>query len=247
MNSRILNNLREIAINESAPAHFNNGIDARYLLPQKKLEEILAAVQPHYRLFHLRGKRLFRHDTLYFDTPERLFYHQYISGRVNRYKIRSHRYVETDEHYFELKCRNNKRHTLLQRVPLDDLSEDICEYGKQLIVKNIPICTDGLEPALWVYHHRFMLVNFATKERLSFDTNVWFRWKTQFVAYPNLIIADVQLERGASSPFRMLMKEMGIREGGISKFCLGLANIEPSLKVNTIKPILAKINQLNNY
>lgn len=247
MNSRILNNLREIAINESAPAHFINGIEARYLLPQQKLEEILAAVQPYYKLLHLREKRLFRHDTLYFDTPERLFYHQHISGRTNRYKIRSHRYVETDEHYFELKCRTNKKHTLIQRVPLDDLSEDICDYGKQLIVKNIPIRTFGLAPALWVYHHRFMLVNPDTNERLSFDANVWFRWKTKFVAYPNLIIADVQQERSRLSPFRMLMKEMGIREGGISKYCLGLANIEPTLKVNTIKPILVKINQLNNY
>lgn len=247
MNTRILNNLRDVAINQIEPPHFINNIDGRYLFAKKHLEEVLAAVQPHYQLLHLRGKRLFRHDTLYFDTPERLFYHQHISGRLNRYKIRSRRYVETDEHYFELKCRNNKKHTLIQRVPLDDLSEDICEYGKQLIVKNIPISSNGLAPALWVYYHRFMLVNPATKERLTFDANVWFRWKTQFVAYPNLIIADVQQEKGCLSPFRMLMKEMGIRQGGISKYCLGLANMEPSLKVNTIKPMLAKINQLINY
>ncbi|WP_428663246.1 polyphosphate polymerase domain-containing protein [Runella sp.] len=247
MNSRILNNLRDIAMNKVEQAQFMDRIDARYLLPKKNLEEILGVIQPHYQLLHLRGKRLFRYDTLYFDTPERLFYHQYISGRLKRYKIRSRRYVETDENYFELKCRNNKRNTITQRVRLDDLSEDICDYGKQLLTQNVPIVTSGLKPALWVYYHRFMLVNPETNERLTFDANVWFRWQSQFVAYPNLIIADVQHERGYPSPFRMLMKKMELREGGISKYCLGLANVEPSLKINTIKPILSKINQITNY
>jgi hypothetical protein len=42
------------------------------------------------------------------------------------------------------------------------------------------------------------------------------------------------------------MKEKGIREGGLSKYCLGLASIEPSLKTNTFKPILNRIYRLNH-
>ncbi len=245
MSPYLLNGLQQLAISETASAQFIDRVDARYLLPKRRLEEILAEVRPHYHLFHLRGKRLFRYDTLYFDTPERIFYYQHLADKLNRYKIRSRRYVETNDQFFELKWKNNKRTTITKRVRLEDMSEQICEDGRLLLAQNIPSISAALEPALWVYYHRFMLVSPQTGERLTFDTNLWFRWQSRFVAYPNLIIADIQQERGIESPFRNLMKALEVREGGISKYCLGLANVEPSLKANNIKPMLARINRLN--
>lgn len=245
MNLPLLNDLRGIAMDKKASVEFMDRIDARYLFDKAYLEEIIQKIRPHYQLIHFEGKRLFQYDTLYFDTPERLFYYQHLAGKLNRYKIRSCRQVETNEQYFELKSRNNKSFTRIQRIRLDDLSEDITGNGRQLLLQNIPIDMSSLEPAVWIYYHRIMLVNPETRERLTFDLNVWFRWRSKSVAYPNLVIADVQQEKGSVSPFKNLMKEKEIREGGVSKYCLGLASVEPTLKANAIKPILTRINRLN--
>ncbi len=245
MNLPLLNDLRGIAMDKKASIQFMDRIDARYLFDKTHLEEIIQKIRPHYKLIHFEGKRLFQYDTLYFDTPERLFYYQHLAGKLNRYKIRSCRQVETNEQYFELKFRNNKSFTRIQRIQLEDLSEDISGNGRQLLLQNIPIDVSSLEPAVWIYYHRIMLVRPETRERLTFDLNVWFRWRSKSVAYPNLVIADVQQEKGSVSPFKNLMKEKEIREGGVSKYCLGLASVEPSLKVNAIKPILTRINRLN--
>jgi hypothetical protein len=106
---------------------------------------------------------------------------------------------------------------------------------------------ENLEPAVWVYYHRFTLVNKQLPERLTFDLNLWFRWQGQSAAYPHLVIAETKQHKLFQSPFTNLMKEMSIREGSLSKYCLGLLNVEPSIKANAFKPMLSKINQLNDY
>jgi len=247
MNERFLDSFSKISLNHLESARLMNRVDSKYVFRRDNLPEILHKIQPYYHILQLESKRVFKYDTLYFDTPERLFYNQHLCGKLNRYKIRTRRYVDTNAHYFEVKLKDNKRRTIKSRMELEDISEIICPKSRLFLHQTMPDLPDKLEPAVWVYYHRFTLVNKQVPERLTFDLNLWFRWKEHSAAYPHLIIAEAKQQKLFQSPFISLMKEMGIRQGSLSKYCLGLLNVEPTLKANAFKPMLSKINQLNDY
>jgi hypothetical protein len=247
MNERFLDLFSEISLNNMEATRLMNRVDTKYIFRRENLPEILNKIQPYYHVLQLQSKRVFRYDTLYFDTPERLFYNQHLCGKLNRYKIRTRHYVETNTHYFEVKWKNNKRRTIKKRVELEDISEEICPKSRLLLHQTMTDIPLDLEPTVWVYYHRFTLVNKQTPERLTFDLNLWFRWQNHSAAYPHLIVAEAKQPKLFQSPFISLMKEIGVREGGLSKYCLGLLNLEPNIKSNLFKPMLARINQLNDY
>ncbi len=246
MNERLLDPFSEISLNNIESARLMNRVDTKYIFRRENLAEILHKIQPYYHVLQLQSKRVFRYDTLYFDTPERLFYNQHVCGKLNRYKIRTRHYVETNTNYFEVKWKNNKRRTIKKRIELEDISEEICPQSRLLLHQTMTDMPLDLEPAIWVYYHRFTLVNKQTPERLTFDINLWFRWQNYSAAYPHIIIAEAKQPKLFQSPFVSLMKEIGVREGGLSKYCLGLLNLDPAIKSNLFKPMLTRINQLND-
>jgi len=225
-----------------------NRIDSKYMFKRDDLAEILTKLQPHYHVLRLQSKTVFRYDTLYFDTPERLFYHQHLHGKLNRIKVRARRYVDTDSQYLEVKLKDNKRRTIKKRIALDEMSLDLCSVSNEFLNEEVTaISSMNLEPTVWVYYHRFTLVNKECPERVTFDLNMWFRWQQQSGIYPHIVVAEAKQAYYFQSPFTTLMRDMGIREGGLSKYCLGLMTVEPDIKANLFKPMYAKINQLNEY
>ena len=247
MNERFLDTFSEITLDKMESVRLMNRVDSKYLFRRENLLDILQKVRPHYHILRLQSKSLFRYDTLYFDTPERLFYHQHLYGKLNRYKIRARRYVDTNSQYFEVKLKDNKRRTIKNRIKLDDLGGEICPKSRLFLNQTLTHTPLVLEPTVWVYYHRFTLVNKTAPERVTIDLNLWFRWEKASMAYPHIIVAEAKQEKVFQSPFTNVMKEMGVREGGLSKYCLGIMSIEPTIKANLFKPMFTKINQLNDY
>lgn len=99
MNLPLLAQFSGISLCEGAAVPLMNRVDTKYLIPRHQLNEIIGGLKPHYNILELQHKRIFRYDTLYFDTPARLFYHQHLRGKLSRYKIRTRRYVDTDTNF----------------------------------------------------------------------------------------------------------------------------------------------------
>ena len=62
-----------------------------------------------------------------------------------------------------------------------------------------------------------------------------------------LIIAEVKQEKAKGSPFINIMKQLHIREGSISKYCMAMAYTEPSIKTNRFKAKLLSIKKILDY
>ncbi len=247
MNLPLLQHFSGISLCEMTSVQLMNRVDTKFLFPRKKLTDIIFQLKDHYHILEIAHKRIFRYDTLYFDTPERLLYHQHLRGELTRYKIRTRRYVDTDTGFFEVKSRNNKYRTIKNRIQVSEIDEHLCLQSRQFLSQQLPHLPLKLDPVLWVYYHRFTLINKNVPERVTFDLNLWFRWQHTSQAYPHLAIAEVKQEHTLHTPFLELMKKMEIRQGGISKYCLGLSSLEPHLRRNTFKPALSKINHLQEY
>ncbi|MCA0229801.1 MAG: polyphosphate polymerase domain-containing protein [Bacteroidetes bacterium] len=248
MIERFLDSFSKISLNDMESTRLMNRIDFKYMFRKDDLGDVLTQLQPYYHVLRMSSKTVFRYDTLYFDTPERLFYHQHLHGKLNRYKVRARRYVDTDAQFLEVKLKDNKRRTIKKRIAIEELSLDLCPTSTDFL-DNIAddFSAMALEPTVWVYYHRFTLVNKTCPERVTFDLNMWFRWQDQSGIYPHIVVAEAKQRAYFQSPFTLLMRDMGIREGGLSKYCLGLMSVEPGIKANLFKPMYSKIHRLNEY
>jgi hypothetical protein len=121
------------------------------------------------------------------------------------------------------------------------------ENSVVFLQKKTPYFADYLQPTLWVNYSRITLVNIESKERLTLDLNLQFINGNQEQNLETLIIAEVKQEKAKGSPFVNIMKQLHIREGSISKYCMAMAYTEPSIKTNRFKQKLLSIKKTINY
>ena len=111
--------------------------DTKFIFHREKLISIFDCLSDNYDIMEINRKRVSGYENLYYDTDDLLFYHQHHNKRVNRYKIRCRRYIDTNMCFFEIKCRNNKKKTTKVRYLLNEtdlnfyLSEDKKNYAKK--------------------------------------------------------------------------------------------------------------------
>ena len=82
-------------------------------------------------------------------------------------------------------------------------------------------------------------------EKVTFDFNLKFSKEQATADFSNLVIVEVKTERGRDMDFAKLMKQLSIRSGSISKYCLGLIALHQPIKFNTFKPIYRRFAALN--
>ena len=225
-----------ISLAEMESVKLMNRTDAKFLIPLKTLPAILEDLRPHYRLLEVNGHRLADYETLYFDTDTLQLYHEHQSGRLNRYKIRQRNYVQSNLIFTEVKFKNNKGRTIKTRVrqqqlPGNELEENVLGF----LMQKTPFDPADLQPVLWVDYTRLTLVSRSTSERLTLDLNLTFRDDHLQKSYEKVVVAEVKQESLKHSFFLDLMKQYKLREGAISKYCLGIMSLYKNVKQNRFK------------
>ena len=79
--------------------------------------------------------------------------------------------------------------------------------------------------------------------------DVHLRWveedpKVPILEVHKMSVAEVKQERRAPSYFHEEMRRLGLREGALSKYCLGIANLADGAKRNRFKGILRRLERL---
>jgi hypothetical protein len=88
-------------------------------------------------------------------------------------------------------------------------------------------------------------VSIRHQERLTIDLDLQFSTDNQQVALPGIVIAEVKQDRlSARSDFIQLMREIGIRSTGFSKYCMGISMLYDGVKKNTLKPKFLMVKKL---
>ncbi len=223
-----------ISITELGSAQLMERVDRKYHLPVGGLDELLAPLIPHYRILEVEGNRLTTYDTRYFDTPSLDCYHQHHGQRGERYKVRHRTYVETATTFWEVKERNNKKRTRKTRIAAE-LEGFRTPEIRELIQLYSPFRPDTLQAGLQVKYHRLTLVNRLSAERITIDLQLSFALREHQISFPELVIIEVKQNRFAASPMVDALRRANIRPGGLSKYCFGMACLNPQLKQNLFK------------
>jgi hypothetical protein len=219
--------------------------EVKYFFNAQKLPEILQKIASEYRVLDINGVKMNFYETLYFDTENFGMYLTHQSGRSNRYKIRYRKYVESNLSFFEIKFKNNKGRTIKERIKQSDIATTISGKAADFLMEKTPYSSTELVPKVWNNYSRMTLVNRYSKERLTIDVNLTFRNGLINVDVPNLAIAELKQEKAIGSPFMKVMKEMGIKEGSISKYCYGVIYLNEGIKKNNFKPNLLTIKKIS--
>lgn len=244
--NNILNSFETITLAEMDSVKLMDRTDTKFVFNSSELSTILNQLQPHYKILEINGNKVSKYESLYFDTPKFDLYHKHQTGKLNRYKVRYRKYVESNLNYFEVKFKNNKGRTIKTRVKQDQI-DGVIQHKAQELLNEKTIYTSGdLEPKIWVNYSRITLVNKNSPERVTIDINLHFIKDGQVKNINNLIIAEVKQDKASSSPFMKIMKILHIRQGSISKYCFGIITFFEKIKHNNFKPKLIPIKKITH-
>lgn len=223
-----------------------NRVDSKFAFRAGQLPMLLEQMRPDYFVLEIDGVRLQNYDTIYFDTPGHQLYLNHHNKRANRFKVRSRRYSESGVAYFEIKFKTNKGRTNKIRNKQKGPREEIAGRQADLLREGTGMEPEALQPALQVAFSRLTLANRALTERVTIDTGLTFRNGSGEHSYPGVVIAELKQDRSAASPLSALLHRHHIRPCRVSKYCIGLASVNSSIRQNNFKRKLRNLNKLNH-
>ncbi|MGE0726765.1 MAG: polyphosphate polymerase domain-containing protein [Acidimicrobiia bacterium] len=91
--------------------------DRKYLLDVAVLTELLERLDPAVRVLDIDGSRHFRYESVYFDTPALVSYHDAARRRTARFKVRTRAYLDSGTCALEVKTRDHRGHSVKVRTP----------------------------------------------------------------------------------------------------------------------------------
>jgi len=220
--------------------------DVKYVIPSKAVPELIRKVADKYRVLEIDGEKIQDYQTLYFDTPDREMYHEHHNRRLNRYKVRVRRYVNTDLSFLEIKFKNNKGETIKRRIQPRDPANILENRNDIFLLENSPYSASQIIPALQNHFKRITLVHKTNAERLTIDLDINYSRIGDYdnLRLPGFSVVEIKRDRD-SSPSDMIMqlKRDHYQDMGFSKYCMGTALMHPHVKHNLFQSRLRRLRR----
>ncbi len=244
MFSDILSTFQPISLKELDAVSLQRRKDRKYIFHIDKLPVLLSQLSTSFKVLEINGQRIHQYQTSYYDTSDFSMYHDHHNERLNRYKVRVRHYEITESTFLEIKFKNNKRTTIKKRTPVQSENMSITDETSKFIVKNSPYDLSQLQPSL---QNRFFRMTFADNEmtqRLTIDTHLFFSNQYGQQELDGLVVTELKQASMCNSPVHQILKELGIYPQRISKYCIGQALLNQSVKRNRFKFHLNKIGKI---
>jgi hypothetical protein len=118
--------------------------------------------------------------------------------------------------------------------------------GASFVSTYLPVETRALRVVLRNEFTRVTLVNRDDSERLTLDFGLRFDYNGRGFGLPGLMIAEVkQSGLNPESPFLQMMASKNEQPSSVSKYCVGIARLNPDLDREAFEPALAALEALS--
>lgn len=249
----LLNHFDPITLEQMSDIRLMNRTDTKFVTTRSRLEQLLMLAKDDYYVQEIDGERIAPYYTLYFDTEDHAMYTAHESGHTNRQKLRIRSYVNSGLNFLEVKTKNNHGRTKKKRIAaegfnphtgvdspfrLHDYDDFICTY--------LRYAPERLSEHLENHFDRITLVNKAKTERLTIDTNLCFHNLTTGMdrRMDNLVVIELKRDGLQPSPILPKLLQLRIFPHGFSKYCIGSALTDSTLRRNRIKPRLHSVEKI---
>lgn len=239
----LLTRLESITLDEMSSIRLMNRIDTKFITNYTTLLKLLEMTTSQYYVQELNGDRVNPYLTTYWDTPAHIFYMSHHDGHYPRKKVRVRTYLESDITFLEVKMKNNHGRTAKSRIQVpaqDDLVEPQVD---EFLKKKVGMDLEEMKPMIQNRFDRITLVNKGKTERLTIDFNIKFKnlETGEENDTGNLVIIELKRDGNVYSPIKEMLRELRIKQNGISKYCIGLIMTNPDIKQNMFKPRMVDI------
>ena len=231
-----------ITLDEMSSIKLMNRVDTKYVISEEYCMELLRRAVDKYSVQVIGDVRACRYSTLYYDTPDLEMYTVHHNRKLTRQKIRSRTYVESGVTFIEVKNKTNTGRTKKKRIAIDE-SYFAC-VGKSpeavaFLSEKANYSPDVIQPALATIFDRITLVNHAHTERLTIDMNLRFvnmRAETpQEAKVERMVIVELKQDGLCYSPMKEILQDLRVKKLKVSKYCVGTALSNPTVKANRFK------------
>ena len=241
----LLNTFAPITLAEMKSVRLMNRVDTKFVTTVPRLLQLLEMAKGEYFVQEIDGERNSAYTTLYYDTPRLDMYIMHHNGCLGRQKVRVRQYVDSNLTFLEVKNKNNHRRTRKKRITVTGF--DITGEQQREFLK--PLCwwdVDTLQPALRNWFNRITLVNKAKTERVTIDTGLRFHNCMSGLdkSLDQVVIIELKRDGNQPSPLLAMLRDLHIHPYGFSKYCMGTALSNPSVKKNRLKPKLHYVERL---
>ena len=246
----IVNEMTPISLDEMSAVKLMNRVDTKYVADDLTVRKLFSLIKDEYFVQEIDGKRIAAYDSIYYDTVDNHMYIIHQDKKLKRDKLRVRNYVDTDTYFCEVKHKNNHGRTKKKRVEVGkdvfvDLNAD--PSVREFVEKQLPDYEfEGFVKKLSTTFERITVVNKGKTERITIDFNV------RFHNYDNgnecgiapLVIMELKRDGQCDSFFQKTLFEMRIKPLSISKYCIGRALTDKTLKQNRFKKKIIKLEKL---
>lgn len=244
--NNILSDFEPIELQEVASARLMDRVDSKYVTHVSKAIEFLSLLKDDFYIQIINGNYLAKYITVYYDTNAIDYYRHHQTGRMNRQKIRVRNYSDTQTAFVEVKNKNNKGRTSKIRVScLPDKEIQLNQFD-DFITDKCLFSSEDLSPHVQNTFLRVTLLNKQRTERLTIDFDLSFQNKrTNFSSnLHHLGLIELKQQGHMHSKAKEILRLLGIKSKGLSKYCVGCALTNPMVSTNNIKRKINYINKL---
>ena len=217
--------------------------DRKYVVPRSAVAPLLAELRHSCRVLEIGGLRSFRYESTYFDTPGLDTYLAAARRRPRRFKVRTRAYLDSRECLLELKCRERHGLTVKHRMPYRIAERALLTAGALEFLasfEQVGAVKESLTRSLTTRYERTTLMEAGSASRVTIDTGlVCVTPAGAFVGVPGLVIVETKSVGPPTAADRLLWAAH-IRPTRISKYCTGLAAIDPQLPCNRWHRVLSQ-------
>lgn len=229
-------------VNEGAA--LQTRVDHKYLLTPEQFTALAAKLDDRFRVLTIDGRRTFRYESVYFDTPEFEQYRAHRQGRRRRFKVRTRTYADTGLCMFEIKTKGRRGATVKHRIPhqMDDadrITDAAQAFLDGVLAAEYSMSPTELHPVMESDYRRATFVDPIDGERLTCDVDLLYTDEARALQGPELFVVETKTAsgRGAAST---ALSELGIRPVSMSKYCVGIAMLNPELPANKWSRLLRR-------
>ncbi|MFC6020152.1 polyphosphate polymerase domain-containing protein [Plantactinospora solaniradicis] len=209
--------------------------DRKYLLPLPEVSALLPELAPDTRVLQIGAERLFRYQSVYFDTPELTSFRSTVHRRRRRFKIRTRTYLDSGTCWLEVKTEGTRGGTVKNRLPYrcaDDATVAPGRWFVESVLSDLAVAGHTalvFDPTLVTRYRRSTLYLPASASRLTIDVDLhWQDDGHRQLDLPHLAVIETKTRSAPSAADRLLWAR-GHRPTSISKYATALAALHPEL------------------
>lgn len=248
----LLSEMKTISLEEMSAVKLMKRNDTKYVTNVPSLMRLLQLTQSKYYVQEINDSRIANYNTLYWDfCDDHHYYLIHAQKRKPRTKVRTRRYVDSGIAFLEIKRKDNHGKTRKKRVkvPMQDTIMQDSLVGEPFLEEQLGLKFSDLIPAMSNFFSRITLVNYEKTERVTIDFNLRFdnheTGKKQRL--DNLVIIELKRDGRTHSPLLAMLRELRIKPSGFSKYVIGSAITNSSLRQNLLRKRLRTVAKRINH